>query len=601
MSHRDRCLSRRDFLKCTTVGAGGLILAGFERRLGLELSAIPGATAAHRSLSSLPADATADLILVNGRVVTMDAADTVTQAVAVRGDRILQTGTDDAIRALAGPEAKVIDLRGRTVTPGFVDAHNHLTAKGLIGAPYIDVNPPGVSTVAELQAKIAEGCAQAGPDKWVVAQGYISYDGQYPDKTMLDPVSPHNPVMLTNQGGHMGAVNSYALNLAGVTAATPDPPFGMFVRDQNNEPTGALVNHAAMDVFRILWSDEVLTPELRYQSVIRPQSDLASFGVTTFGDVNARGLPSAQAYFDAARNKEMTIRGYILNTIEYYKELEGRTDEINAMRYEDDYLHFGGYKFLLDGAVAAAYTHEPHNGIVWNMPTWRVIPLKQAVSMLHEMGYQCSFHCIGDAAVDMALDAIEYAMNKAPRSDPRHRLEHAVLNTNSALQRTRDLGVVVSTQPHGIRLLGNELIEMWGEERARRIIPTRTWLDLGVPLSLSSDCPTLPWWQPPLILSAAVTRLSPSNEVIGPDQVLTIEEAMRAYTMGGAYACFEEHVKGSLEPGKFADLVVWRVDPYITTLQDMMKEHPVDLTMIGGKIVFERQWHAYLPLVKSRP
>jgi hypothetical protein len=295
-------------------------------------------------------------------------------------------------------------------------------------------------------------------------------------------------------------------------------------------------------------------------------------------------------------------RGYLLNTIEYYRELEGRTDEIDAMRYEDDYLHFGGYKFLLDGAVAAAYTHEPHNGIVWDMPTWRVIPLKQAVSMLHEMGYQCSFHCIGDAAVDMALDAIEYAMNQHPRSDPRHRLEHAVLNTPSALQRTRDLGVVVSTQPHGIRLLGDELIEMWGEERAMRIIPTRTWLDLGVPLSLSSDCPTLPWWQPPMILSAAVTRLSPSNRVIGPDQVLTIEEAMRAYTMGGAYACFEEHIKGSLEPGKFADLIVWRLDPYITTLPDMMKEHPVDLTMVGGKVVFERQWHTYLPAVKkNRP
>ena len=371
----------------------------------------------------------------------------------------------------------------------------------------------------------------------------------------------------------------------------------MFVRDQNGEPTGALVNHAAMDVFRILWYDEILTPQVRYQSVLRSQADFASFGITTFGDVNVRGVQSAQAHFDAARNKEMTVRGYILNTIEYYQELAGRTDEIDAIRYENDYMRFGGYKFLLDGAVAAAYTHAPHNGLVWNMPTWRILPLKQAVGILHEMGYQCAFHCIGDAAVDMALSAIEYAMNRYPRSDPRHRLEHAVLNTRSALQRTRDLGVVVSTQPHGIRLLGDELIDMWGEERAMRMIPTRAWLDLGVPLSLSSDCPTLPWWQPPLILSAAVTRLSPTNRVIGPDQVLTIEEAMRAYTMGGAYACFQEHVKGSLEQGKFADLVVWRLDPYITPLQDMMRQHPVDLTMIGGKIVFERPQHSYLPRV----
>ncbi len=592
MSHRSSRLSRRDFVKCVTVGAGGLALAELERQFGPRLSA--KAATSGTALASL---AVADLILVNGRVVTMDAANTVTQAVAISGDRILQTGTDEAIRALAGPQTKVIDLRGRTVTPGFVDAHNHVTAKGLIGAPYIDVNPPAVSTVAQLQARIAEGCAQAGPDKWVIAQGYISYEGQYPDKTMLDPVSPHNPVMLMNQGGHMGAVNSYALDLAGVTAATPDPQFGMFVRDQSGEPTGALVNHAAMDVFRILWYDQVLTPELRYQSVIRPQSDLAAYGITTFGDVNARGVPSAQAYFDAARNRQMKVRGYILNTIEYYRELEGRTDAINAIRYEDDYMHFGGYKFLVDGAVAAAYTHQPHNGTVWDMPTWRVLPLRQAVSMLHEMGYQCAFHCIGDAAVDMALDAIEFAMNRYPRSNPRHRLEHAVLNTTSALQRTRDLGVVVSTQPHGIRLLGDELIRLWGEERAQRMIPTRTWLDMGVPLSLSSDCPTLPWWEPPLILSGAVTRLSPSNRVIGPDQVLTIEEAMRAYTMGGAYACFEEDVKGSLESGKFADLVVWRLDPYTTALPDMMRKHPVDLTIIGGQVVFERPPDLFLPVM----
>lgn len=597
MSQQRGYLSRREFLRCATIGAGGIVLAGLEQQLGLLASAAPAVR--HKRLA-LTAGTIPNLILVNGRVVTMDAANTVTQAVAIAGDRILQTGTDDAIRALAGPQTKVIDLRGRTVTPGFVDAHSHLTAKGLIGAPYIDVNPPGVSTVAELQAAISDGCAQAGPDKWVIAQGYISYEGEYPDKTMLDPVSPHNPVMLMNQGGHMGAVNSYALNLAGVTAATPDPPFGMFVRDANGEPTGALVNHAAMDVFRSLWSDEVLTPELRYQSVLRPQSDYASFGITTFGDVNVRGLTALQAYFDAARNHAMTLRGYVLNTIEYAREFTGRTNAVDAMRYEDEFLHFGGYKFLVDGAVAAAYTHEPHGGTVWNMPTWNPVPLRQAVSILHQMGYQCAFHCIGDAAVDMALNAIEFAMNQHPRPDPRHRLEHAVLNTPSALQRTRDLGVVVSTQPHGIRLLGDTLVDLWGVERAMRIIPTRTWLDLGVPLSLSSDCPTLPWWEPPLIVTAAVTRLSPTNQVIGPDQVLTVDEAMRAYTMGGAYACFEEDVKGSLEPGKFADLVVWRLDPYVATYPEMMAEHPVDMTIIGGQVVFERQYHVYLPMTRKR-
>jgi hypothetical protein len=283
----------------------------------------------------------------------------------------------------------------------------------------------------------------------------------------------------------------------------------------------------------------------------------------------------------------MTIRGYILNTIEYYQELAGRAEEIEALRYEDETLRFGGFKFLVDGAAAAAYTHEPHTGLAWNLATWDAGQLKEAVSALHAAGYQCAFHVVGDAAVDLALDAIEYAMNKAPRPAPRHRLEHAVLNTDAALERTRDLGVVVSTQPHAIRLLGDSLREMWGEERAARIVPTRTWLDMGVPLSLSSDAPTMPWWQPQFILAAALARVTASNVVIGPEQCLTIEEAMRAYTMGGAYADFEEDVKGSLEPGKLADLIVWTEDPYTLKPKDLVQA-TVDLTMVGGKVVYER-------------
>lgn len=275
----------------------------------------------------------ADTVLVNGRVVVMDSANTIAQAVAVTGDKILATGTDDAMRALATPTAAVIDLQGRTVTPGFVDAHNHMYAKGLIGTAYIDVNPPAVETVAELQEKIAEACAQSGAGKWVILQGFISYDGQLPDKNMLDPVSPDNPVMMINQGGHLGAVNSYALRLADVTASTPDPKFGKFVRDSSGEPTGTLVNHSAMDYFRKLWAEEVLTADTLRQAVLKPQMDFISYGITSIGDVNVRGLTALQAYFDAGRQSSLSLRAYILNTIEYYDEVEGRDDEVKAMLY----------------------------------------------------------------------------------------------------------------------------------------------------------------------------------------------------------------------------------------------------------------------------
>ena len=585
MSHNHASISRREFLKLAALGAGSAALAGCKR--GVQLTAVPAPAAVYRTAVPLPPGTPADLLLVNGRVVSMDAANTVHQAVAIAGDKILQTGADDTIKALAAPQAQVIDLRGRTVTPGFVDAHNHLIAKGLTGTAYIDINPPAVATVEQMQAKIAEGCARVGPGRWVVAQGFISYAGQYPDKTTLDPVSPDNPVMLVNQGGHMGAVNSYALKLADVDADTPDPKFGKLVRDKQGQPTGGLVNHAALDIFRRIWYAEVLTPEIRRQAVLSPQPDFAAYGVTTFADNNVRGMEAAQAYFDAGREQAMTLRAYLMNTIEYYAELEGRTDEIDAIRYEDEMLRFGGYKFLLDGALVAAYTHKPHEGVAWNLSTWEPRALNDAVSTLSALGYQCSFHVVGDAAVDMALDAIEFALNVQPRSDHRHRLEHAVLNTEDALQRTRDLGVVVSTQPHGIRIFGDYIVEAWGEQRARQIMPTRTWLDLGVPLSISSDSPTMPWWQPQPIIAAAVNRLTGSNAVLGPDQCLTIDEAMRAYTMGGAYAIFDEQRVGSLEPGKLADLLVWRTDPYLATLQEMMAAAPIELTLIGGKTVFQ--------------
>ena len=186
----------------------------------------------------------------------------------------------------------------------------------------------------------------------------------------------------------------------------------------------------------------------------------------------------------------------------------------------------------------------------------------------------------------MALDAIEAAMNANPRPDPRHRIEHSILNTEAALKRTRDLGVVISTQPQFVYAFGDFLTRIWGEERAQRMIPTRTWLDMGVPLALSSDAPSLPWWDPQTTLFGSVSRYSATKKPVSLDQALTIDEAMYAHTMGGAYADFAENKKGSLEPGKFADLIVWHDNPYTADTADILKL-TVDVTMVGGKVVHQ--------------
>jgi predicted amidohydrolase YtcJ len=293
-----------------------------------------------------------------------------------------------------------------------------------------------------------------------------------------------------------------------------------------------------------------------------------------------------QAYFTLAREGKMTIRGQVMNVLEYFQELDGRIAAIEAMRYEDDYMHFAGGKVQVDGAGEAAFTHEPHNGIAWNISIWKPDDLKQVVRAFHDAGYQVACHALGDAAVDMALDAIEAAMNANPRPDPRHRIEHALLNTDAALRRTKDLGVTISTQPQMVRAFADGMENIMGPERTQRMCPTRSWLDLGVPLALSSDAPSMPWWDPQTTLLASMLRLSATNKPVGPEQALTIEEAMYAHTMGGAYADFAESKKGSLEPGKLADLAVWHDNPYTVKPADLFGL-TIDLTMVGGKVVHQ--------------
>jgi predicted amidohydrolase YtcJ len=384
----------------------------------------------------------------------------------------------------------------------------------------------------------------------------------------------------------MATVNSLALEMAGVNANTKDPGNGRFLREANGEPDGTVLNHPAMDYFRRLWPPDLLNLNVYEASVLSPQARFAAMGVTSFQDVYARDMDRMQAYFNIAQRDEMSIRGQVMNVLEYIQELDGRIEAIEAVRYENDYMHFAGAKFQVDGALECAFTHEPHTGIAWNVTIWKPKDLNEAVRAFHDAGYQVALHTVGDAAVDMALDAIENAMNKNPRPDPRHRIEHSVLNSDSALQRTKDLGVVISTQPTLIRAFADAVERIMGEERMQRIIPTRTWLDMGIPVCLSSDAPSMPWWDPQSTLFAAIVRASATKKMVSPEQALTIDEAMYAHTMAGAYADFAENKKGSLETGKFADLIVWHDNPYTVATKDIPKL-TVDLTMVGGKVVHQ--------------
>lgn len=585
MAHR-LGINRRDFLKLTGVGLAGATLASCKRESGaVQVTAVPPAPAA-TALPPLAASEPADVVLVNGNILTMDAQRTTVRALAIKDGLVRLVGDDQAVRAVIGGATQLIELGGRTVTPGMIDAHCHLSACGLLGTAYLDVSWPVITTIEQLQAKVAEKIATLKKGEWVAGSGWVTFGGRYPTKHDLDAVSPDNPVMLINQGGHMAVVNSMALDLAGINAQTADPGTGRFLREDNNEPNGTILNHPAMDMIRKLWPPDLLDQEVMETSILNPQAQFASMGVTSFNDNYSRGLDRMQAYFDIARRGEMTIRGTVMNVLEYIQELDGRIPDLEAMKFESDYMHLAGGKFQVDGALEASYTHEPHDGIAWNVTIWKAKDLNEAVQVFHEAGYQVSLHTGGDAAVDMALDAIEKAMNKNPRPDPRHRIEHAALNTDAALQRQKDLGVVISTQPTLITAFADACLRIWGEERTQRMIPTRTWLDMGIPLALSSDAPSMPWWSPQATLGASMSRYSFTGKPISLDQALTLDEALYCHTMGSAYAEFAENKKGSLELGKFADLIVWHDDPHSVKPVEL-PDLTIDLTMVGGKIVHQ--------------
>jgi len=580
MCNSNHHISRRDFLKWSAMAMGSSLLACGVGDEIVQVTATIAPDAATTAPPILAAGRFADTVLLNGRLYTMDTAFPTAQALAIKDGIIVEVGTDEAIRTLAGDATQVIDVGGKSVTPGFIDAHNHLQVFGSLLDRFVHLLPPEIRTLDSLLEKLKKSVDEANPGEWIQA---IYWDTDtMPTKSHLDPISPDNPVWIMQQGGHFGIANSMAMDIAGITPETENPVGGIIERDENGELTGLFYNHKAMDLLRMHAPIPTTDDMLQY---IRSAGDLfAAAGVTSFYDNNVR-FNALDAYVQAGQQRVLKPRGQFYYTLEWPADLERALNEMPTI--DDDFMRFVGYKFLIDGQFPTWYTHEPHNGISWDMPTWDPKIFKKAVSMLHDTGMQISIHSGGDAACDLALDAIEEAMNANPRPDPRHRIEHAVLTKPETTQRFVDLGVHISCQPQFLRFAGY-VGDYLGEERAARLKVTREWLDAGVDVSISSDAGSTPWYRPQVTILGAVTRLGPNDIPYHPEQAMTIEEALYAHTMAAALCGHEEHVKGSLTTGKFADLVVWNEDYYTVDPMDIPKVDSV-LTMIDGEIVHQAE------------
>ena len=544
----------------------------------------------------------ADLVLRNGHVVTVDSANPEAEAVAVLGDRIMMVGSDAAVAAHIGPETRVIDLEGRLAIPGFIEGHGHFTG---VGNALINLDLTTARTWDEIVAMVEAFAADAEPGTWILGRGWHQEKwDEVPDELVegvpthrqLSAVSPENPVVLTHASGHAALVNARAMELAGIDRDYRAPEGGEVVRDANGEPTGLLRENAQGAVSAARARAEAgRTPEeraARFREVVRLASEeLLSKGVTSFHDAGA-SFETIDGYRALAEAGELPVRLYVMVRTGN-AELEAKLPDYRMIGVGDNHLTVRSIKKQIDGALGShgAWLLEPYT----DMPssTGLVLEPVREIERTAELALQYDFqlctHAIGDRANRETLDIYERAFREHDVDGPsvRWRVEHAQHLDPADVPRFAELGVIAAMQ--GIHATSDR---PWVPDR---LGPERTdtdayrWQDLwesGAVVGNGTDAPVedvnpIPgFW-------ASIGRRLPDGTVFDPDQRLTREQALQSYTLNNAYAAFEEDLKGSLTPGKLADIAVLSRD-IMTIPEEEVREAVVDYTIVGGRVLYQR-------------
>ena len=541
------------------------------------------------TLTAATAPVAADLILVSGKVWTGDKARPEAQAISVLGGRITAVGTDAEIRKLAGPGTTVIDARGRRVLPGLIDAHTHMSMGGF---NLLAIDLRNTKDPADFTRRLAAFAKTKPAGAWLTDGAWDHQQWtppRLPTKEMLDPATDDRPTCLARQDGHMIVCNSLALKLANVTRATPDPPGGVIVRDDSGQPTGVLKD-AAMDAVnrvRPARTRAELTEALR-----AAMKEAARVGVTSVQDLpgDAGDLETWRALRDAG---ELTVR------VDYRPSLSDwpAAREARARIRQDEWLRVGGVKGYADGSLGSStalfeqpYSDDPANRGVFAAEAIPLSRMEERVAAADAAGLQVEIHAIGDRANREILDLYARVAAKNGSKDRRFRIEHAQHLRPADVARFAALGVIASMQPYHAIDDGRWAEKRIGTERCRTTYAFRALLDAKALLAFGSDWDVAPL-SPMLGIYAAATRRTIDGKNPNgwfPEQKIPVEEALRAYTSGAAYAAFAETEKGSLAPGKVADFVVLDRDPLAVAPAEIEKIR-VDETVVGGRVVFERK------------
>lgn len=539
----------------------------------------------------------ADRIFIHGKIWTEDEARPQAQALAVSGDKIIAVGSDQEIKALAASDTAVVNLQGRLVVPGFQDTHLHFPGRSIN-----EIDLHGAETLKDFQKRLSN-FAKAHPAlPWITGHGwgYSAFPDQTVDKKYIDEVISDRPVYLLERDGHMGFGNSKALQIAGITSATPDPPNGHIMKGKDGEPTGEF-KEAAQDL--IFSEIPPRTLEDQYESLLQHMDEAAAAGLTSVQDAytNMETFPVFQRAAAANRLKlRFRFAPPILPTVKDAAppkhKLETPLTEADLASYKKlretfpgPLLKFGAVKGVLDGTVDArtAAMFEPYLGGGTGIPFWEQDDLNKTVALYDKEGFQVLLHAIGDKAINMALNAFEFAAKTNGTRGRRHRIEHAEVPLLSDLPRFRQLGVIASTQamfanPDATVL--ENFAPLLGPERASHADSFKIYDDAGVVQAFGSDWGVFPFEPLPAIY-CAVTRMTPEGTPAGgwyPAGRISVEAALRHFTRDGAFATFDENVRGTLAPGKLADFVVLSND-ILTVAPAEILTTKVLLTVMGGK------------------
>ena len=551
-----------------------------------------GSAAAAASLGVMPGKASAatqdatgpaDLIIKGANLLTMDPGIASATAIAVRGQHILAVGNDDDVSNLKGANTEVVDGRGQTVTPGFIDAHSH----PLLAQEAISVNV-NLRRIADVQVALVEQANKTVPGHWVLGSMYDDTkfeDGRPLTRKDIDEAVSNHPVFVRHRGGHTAVVNTRAFELAGVSVDTPDPIGGRYFRE-DGDLTGKIAEPAAMRPFEQTGVWPVIDRAARQRSVQLTSKRMAAAGLTSTTDAWGQ-LDDFVAYQDARTAGEMHYRLSFMpfGDTDVYKGLK-----LAGMAYGfgDNMLRIGAVKFAADGSASERTMSRstPYGGRPddYGILTMTQEEIDAAVDDAVAHDFRIGIHANGDVAIDMVLNAYERVLKDWKVENPRFRIEHCSLVNPSILKRIKKAGVVPAPFYTYAYYHGNKWLE-YGEEMMESMFAHRSFLDYGIPVAPASDFTPGPF-EPMMAIQSMVTRKDFQGRVWGPSQRISVSEAMRICTMHGAYASFEEGIKGSLTPGKLADIAILEKDPH-EVQPDSIVDIKVLRTILGGRTTYE--------------